>query len=258
MQTVNPAQADCEIGGRAGIRSKPNGTSATPDRRNGHCSTSSRRAAGIPASAKPIYEEACPMNRNTISTGLRHQAEVAIWVRRRLADSRAGQFNTGRSMIDQSGVVLADGVGLGKTWEALAASALILVESGKKRRDGSLRQNLRKQPARVLVLCPPGLVSKWTREIRDPEGFQAHLERWAKASPRRAFVLDTLTEPYEIRRRGDLAFLDAGRIRRFQVELPVGTYVCNWNVLRKKIGSGRSRLAALRAQQWDILIVDEA
>ena len=198
------------------------------------------------------------MNRNTISTGKRHQAEVATWVRRRLVDSRAGQFNTGRSMIDQCGVVLADGVGLGKTWEALAASALILVESGKKRRDGSLRQNLRKQPARVLVLCPPGLVSKWTREIRDPEGFRAHLERWAKASPRRAFVLETLTEPYEIRRRSDLAFLDAGRIRRSQVELPVGTYVCNWNVLRKKIGSGRSRLAALRAQQWDVLIVDEA
>ena len=198
------------------------------------------------------------MNRNTISTGLRHQAEVAIWVRRRLVDSRAGQFNTGRSTIDQSGVVLADGVGLGKTWEALAASALILVESGKKRRDGGPRQNLRKQPARILVLCPPGVVSKWTREIRDPEGFQAHLERWAKASPRRAFVLETLTKPYEIRRRSDLAFLDPGKIRRSQVELPVGTYVCNWNVLRKKLGSGRSRLAALRAQSWDILIVDEA
>lgn len=40
--------------------------------------------------------------------------------------------------------------------------------------------------------------------------------------------------------------------------MPAGTYVCNWNVLRRGVGSGRSRLAALRAQRWDVVIVDEA
>ncbi len=198
------------------------------------------------------------MNRNTISTGKKHQEEVAVWVRRRLADSHGGQFDTGRSRLNQHGVILADGVGLGKTWEALAASALILVESSKERWDGSQRKSIRQQPARVLVVCPPGLVSKWTREIRDPEGFSVYLKRWANANHRRAFVLDTLREPYEIRLRSDLADLDPGRIRFAQVELPAGTYVCNWNVLRKKIGSGRSRLAALRSQSWGVLIVDEA
>ena len=199
------------------------------------------------------------MSRNTISTGLPHQREVAIWARRRLADARGGWFDTGRNRVDQFGVVLADGVGLGKTWEALAASALMLVERSKERSGGGRRQNIRKQAARVLVLCPPGLVSKWSREVRDPEGFSAHLRRWAGSRARRAFIVDTLTEPYEIRRRSDLDDLPSGTIRRDRVEVPAGTYICNWNVLRRKeVGSGRSRLAAMRSQPWDVLIVDEA
>lgn len=198
------------------------------------------------------------MSRNTISTGLVHQREVAIWVRRRLADARGGWFDTGRTCVEQYGTVLADGVGLGKTWEALAASALMLVERSKERSGGGRRQTIRKQAARVLVLCPPGLVSKWSREVRDPEGFSAHLRRWAGSRARRAFVVDTLTEPYEIRRRSDLDQLPSRTLRRARVELPAGTYICNWNVLRKKVGSGRSRLAALRSQPWDVLIVDEA
>jgi hypothetical protein len=198
------------------------------------------------------------MSRNTISTGLAHQRKVAIWVRRRLADAGGGWFDTGPTMVEQYGTVLADGVGLGKTWEALAASALILVERSKERSGGGRRQNIRKQAARVLVLCPPGLVSKWSREVRDPGGFSAHLRRWAGQRARRAFIIDTLTEPYEIRRRADLDDIPSGTIRRDRVELPAGTYICNWNVLRKKVGSGRSRFAALRSQPWDVLIVDEA
>lgn len=200
------------------------------------------------------------MSRNTISTGLVHQRDVAIWVRRRLADSQGGWFDTtGRNnWVEQYGTVLADGVGLGKTWEALAASALLLVEGSKRRSGGGRRQNIRKQAARVLVLCPPGLVSKWSREVRDPGGFAAHLKRWAGSRARRRFVVETLTEPYEIRRRSDLDHIPSGTIHRARVELPAGTYICNWNVLRREVGSGRSRLAALRSQPWDVLIVDEA
>src|SRR5262249_6572427 len=107
-------------------------------------------------------------------------------------------------------------------------------------------------------LCPPGLVSKWSREVRDPQGFSAHLRRWAGSRARRRFVVDTLTEPYELRRRLDLDDLPSGTIKRARVELPAGTYVCNLKLLRRKIGSGRSRLAALRSQPWDVVIVDEA
>lgn len=196
------------------------------------------------------------MSRATFSAGLYdHQAEVAVWARRRLVDRGGQWFETGRSRIPQYGVVAADGVGLGKTWEALAASALILVEQGKETKGGRNRRNVRRQPARVLVLCPPGLVSKWSREIRDPEGFSKQLVAWAGVKRRREFVLRTLTTPYEIRRHSHLPPTNKARDA---LVLPPGTYVCNWNVLRRSIGSGRSRLAAFRAQKWDVVIVDEA
>jgi hypothetical protein len=197
------------------------------------------------------------MRRAAFTAGLfPHQARVAVWVRRRLIDYGGGLFDTGRRTrpIDQYGVVAADGVGLGKTWEALAASALILVERGKERRGGGRRQTVRRRPARVLVLCPPGLVSKWSREVRDPDGFSRRLGDWAKGG-RRQFVLKTLTDPYEIRRRSDLP---PASLHRAALRMPPGTYVCNWNVLRKRVKPGRSRLGALREQPWDVVIVDEA
>lgn len=196
------------------------------------------------------------MSRATFSAGLYdHQAEVAVWARRRLVDRGGRWFETGRSQVPQYGIVAADGVGLGKTWEALAASALILAEQGKETKGGRKRRNVRRQPARVLVLCPPGLVSKWSREIRDPEGFSKQLKAWAGARRRRKFVLKTLTTPYEIRRRSDLPQTTRARDALL---LPAGTYVCNWNVLRRRIGSGRRRLSAFRSQRWDVVIVDEA
>jgi hypothetical protein len=196
------------------------------------------------------------MSRATFSAGLyEHQANVAVWARKRLVDRGGRSFEIGRSEVPQHGVIAADGVGLGKTWEALAASALILVERGKERKGGGKRKNVRRQPARVLVICPPGLVSKWSREIRDPEGFSAQLQSWAGTRLRRQFVLETLTTPFEIRRRSDLP---QASVVRAGLAMPAGTYVCNWNVLRRGVGSGRSRLAALRAQPWDVVIVDEA
>jgi hypothetical protein len=197
--------------------------------------------------------------RSEISTGLPHQRKVAVWVRQRLVDREGRRFNTGRRDIDQYGVLLADGVGLGKTWGALASAALLLVERSKERAGGGQRLNIRKQAARVLVLCPPGLVSKWSREIRDPKGFTKRLTRWGRSRANRNFVVRTLRKPFEIRRKSDLDDSAlAGKLRRSRVHLPEGIYVCNWNVLLKSVGSGRSRLAALRAQPWDVLIVDEA
>lgn len=197
--------------------------------------------------------------RATISTGRRHQKETAAWVRRRLADASGHVFRSGASEVGQRGVVLADGVGLGKTWEALAASALLLIEAGKRRVGGGRRKYLRRRPARVLVICPPGLVTKWSREIRDPNGFSHHLRKWARKAPRsRQFVVETLSEPYELRRLADLHELPSGVRRRRRDELEAGTYVCNWNLLRKGPGPGRGRLRALRSQRWDVVILDEA
>src|SRR6187401_726077 len=55
----------------------------------------------------------------------------------------------------QRGVVLADEVGFGKTYEALAV--LTLLREHAKRHGKSVE--------RVLVLCKPSLVKKWSEEI---------------------------------------------------------------------------------------------
>ncbi len=196
------------------------------------------------------------MNRSTFDTGKDHQKKAAIWVRRRLVDQK-GILRSGSRRVPQHGVLLADGVGMGKTWEALAASALLLVERSKRTKSGKKRRRRRRQPARILVLCPPGLVSKWTREIRDPEGFQECLEAWKNQSKNREFVRKTLTEPYEIRRKQDLDELRPTRKRK-QIQLTEGIYVCNCNVVNMQVGAGNRRLAALRSQRWDLVIADEA
>ena len=175
------------------------------------------------------------MSRSQFNTGLRHQREVAVWVRRRLVDAK-GLFRAEPRRLSQTGVILADGVGMGKTWEALAASALLLVEKSKHKAGGAKRQNKRRQAARVLVLCPPGLVSKWTREIRDPNGFRHRLKAWTRSRPqRRGFVHKTLSEPFEIRSRSDLPRTTKKGNR---LTFPPGIYICNWNVLRKSCWRG--------------------
>jgi len=57
------------------------------------------------------------------------------------------------------GVVLADGVGLGKTYEALgtAVSLLSQLQHRKSRK--------KRKAFRIIVLVPPSLVSKWSDEL---------------------------------------------------------------------------------------------
>ena len=85
------------------------------------------------------------MSRPIFNTGKNYQTATATWARRRLADSSGRCFAHAG---DQHGVLLADSVGMGKTWEALAAATLILHGSQKGKR------------GKVLVLCPPNLVTK--------------------------------------------------------------------------------------------------
>lgn len=200
------------------------------------------------------------MKRVAFETGQAHQAAVAAWARRRLADGKGAQFDDGEGEERpwQWGCLLADGVGLGKTWEALAAAALILAKGAKWRRDGAQRERGRRRRASVLILTPPGLVSKWTRELRDPSGFSARLESWVRRATGREFVQRTLHECFELRRRSDVDALPSGTISRGRYALPGGTYVCNWNVFLGEVRPGRDRINALRKQVWDVLIVDEA
>ena len=63
------------------------------------------------------------MSHSQFDTGKPHQQKVSNWVRRRLADSNGCIFEFPnrhyQEEVDQYGVILADAVGLGKTWDRL-------------------------------------------------------------------------------------------------------------------------------------------
>ena len=73
------------------------------------------------------------------------------------------QFDGMAFLMPRHGAVLADEMGLGKSMQAIS-SIRLLVRSGEARR--------------VLVVCPKGLVSNWTRELADwaPEILVAVIE----------------------------------------------------------------------------------
>ena len=206
------------------------------------------------------------MKRSRFDTGKPHQNNTVVWARRRLVDrgGRVFTLDDGKHnqhsvlKTNQHGVLFADGVGLGKTWEALAASALLLFEAKRHRSAGKSQNHRRPRRAHVLVICPPGLITKWAREIRDPNGFNRKLAVWTKNNPSRTFVKKTLSSPFQLHRQTDLNALPAAKQQKGWLKLPQGTYVCSWNLIRKPPGPGNSRLSALRRHKWDILIVDEA
>lgn len=183
------------------------------------------------------------MSRVIFKTGKRHQEDAAIWARQRLADGTTGRrFSTSD---DQDGVLFADGVGLGKTWEALSAAALILYKAHPQR-----------DRRHVLILCPANLVSKWEDELAAGSPFRDRLARWAKrlettghaAAANR--VLETLTHVLPIRSAKHVQT----KLKYGSFHPPGGTYIVSQSLI---IGGGRG-LSALRREDWDIVIVDEA
>jgi hypothetical protein len=183
------------------------------------------------------------LSRVTFKTGKPHQEDAAVWARQRLADRGGRCFNVDG---DQDGLLLADGVGMGKTWEAIAAAALILYKWDAPERD---RRH-------ILILCPANLVSKWEDELSTRSPLRERIDKWLKqlaganhsASARR--IHETLTRVMPIRRSVDVQT----RKRRGKFKPPGGTYIISHNLIA---GGGRG-LAALRREEWDVVIVDEA
>lgn len=183
------------------------------------------------------------MSRVTFETGKLHQERAAVWARRRLADRGCREFTVPG---DQDGVLLADSVGMGKTWEAIAAAALILYKWDQPQRN---RRH-------VLILCPSNLVSKWEDELVDGSPLHAKiggwcdkLERGGHPAPARR-IYETLTSVVPIRRTWDVQT----RKQRSRIVLPGGTYIVSQTMISQK-GHG---MAALRRTNWDVVIVDEA
>lgn len=208
------------------------------------------------------------MKRHSFTFGKPYQNNTAVWARRRLADDSGRTFKRVSPEksdqfpeVDQDGVLLADGVGLGKTWEALAAAALIMMHRVQETKSGSKRQRVPRQPMRILVLCPPGLVTKWRSEVRQGDGFGGALEAWWKKQKHlRRSIRDTLLKPIPIRRRSDLEGLDPAYRKGKSNELVLsgGLYIASWNIPRRCLGPGHSRLRTFQSQDWDVIIVDEA
>lgn len=151
------------------------------------------------------------------------------------------------------GVVLADEVGFGKTYEALAVAALLCEHARSAGRPFG----------RVLVLCKSALLRKWLEETnpaRPDRGFLQYLRSpyWRDHPARR--LLDRV---HVIERRWSADELRAAGLRgersEGRVQVPEGFYIVNHDLLSASAReSRRPLLTQLWQTQWDLIIVDEA
>ena len=171
----------------------------------------------------------------SFNTGKIYQEKTAKWISGKLSDRFFVHDN------DQSGVLLADAVGMGKTWEALAGAVLILNRIGHIKTKGD-----------VLIICPPNLITKWEDELAKGSPFHERLEQWMKEydAPAVKRVGETLASVVPVRR--SVHVKTRKKYGKFHPES--GTYIVSHSLLCR---SGRG-LSFLRNHNWDIIIVDEA
>jgi SNF2-related domain len=151
----------------------------------------------------------------------------------------------------QRGVVLADEVGFGKTYEALAI--LTLLPSTPS--EAGIRST-------VLVLCKPSLVKKWSEEIStarayEEAGFPQRLRApaWSDVCSffDEARVIDRRYVADDLRRRGM-----RGTVVDGTVQARADLYVVNHDLLGTAAREDRPLLKQLYRTRWDLIIVDEA
>ena len=149
---------------------------------------------------------------------------------------------------ERKGVVLADEVGFGKTYEALAIMAL-LCERARAARKGF---------DRVLILCKSALLEKWREELsimRADRGFPRYLvgETWHAQHP----VFQLINSVHVVSRRASAdehrSVRDGGKL-----QASAGIYIVNHDVLTEANRNSRWFLRRLYETEWDLVIVDEA
>ena len=149
---------------------------------------------------------------------------------------------------ERKGVVLADEVGFGKTYEALAIMALLCERA----------RAARKSFDRVLILCKSALLEKWQEELskmRPGRGFPRYLvgDTWHARHP----VFRLIDPVHVVGRRASADELrsvrDGGKL-----QAPAGTYIVNHDVLTEANRNSRWFLKRLYETEWDLVIVDEA
>lgn len=152
----------------------------------------------------------------------------------------------------QRGVVLADEVGFGKTYEALAVMALLMKHAHSS---GTPFE-------RVLILCKPALLRKWSDEVstaraKENIGFPQYLQgrQWdtVREFLKQAYVIGVRHKADELRKGGMRGTRLGGT-----VQVPPGLYIANHDVLGAKARDSRPLLKQLYKTRWDLIIVDEA
>ncbi len=159
----------------------------------------------------------------------------------------------------QTGMILADEVGCGKTYEALAVMALLWRHS----KAGKAKPP---QPPRVLILCKSSLLAKWESELQSAageKGFPQYLRepegRWAPLLDGRN-SLKSVSVP-SLAEAKDLEDTRQGRGKRKDGhnQASEGIWLVNDNLLADVDRRGHSRLLRmLWRTKWDLVIADEA
>jgi SNF2 family DNA or RNA helicase len=153
----------------------------------------------------------------------------------------------------RKGVVLADEVGFGKTYEALAVMALLHDHA----------RTTKSEFGHVLVLCKSSLVRKWLEEVssaRANRGFPQYLQSpYWQTHP----IREVLDHVHVVRHRWSADELRSGGLRgdrrdgRNQV--PAGLYIVNHDLMSERArATRRPLLTQLWNTRWDLIIVDEA
>ncbi len=156
-----------------------------------------------------------------------------------------------RLLVDrQRGIVLADEVGFGKTYEALAVVSQLCAYARQAHRPFE----------RALVLCKPALVSKWEEETsadRPGRGFPRYLSDNHPARDlffgNKVRRIDSRATARALRRAGVRGQIVDGRH-----QVPPGVYIVNERLLQEETRQSSTLLRQLWRTYWDVVIVDEA
>ena len=149
----------------------------------------------------------------------------------------------------QRGIVLADEVGFGKTYEALAVLCHLCAYAKRRRRPFN----------RALVLCKPSLVRKWEEETsstHEGRGFPQYL---SAAHPAQKLFgttvrcIDKRATARALRRTGVRGQLVDGHH-----QAPPGFYIVNEKLLQEEKRKTSTLLGQIWRTHWDVVIVDEA
>lgn len=178
----------------------------------------------------------------------------SLCARLRLGKDHQAQERTVRSALTSllvegcKGVVLADEVGFGKPYEALAIMALLCERA----------RTAKKAFDRVLILCKSALLPKWEEEssrVQPDRGFPQYLV--GKEWPMRHPVFRLMDSIHVVGRRASADELRSIR-EGGKLQAPAGLYIVNHDVLTEANRNSRWFLKRLYETEWDLVIVDEA